>query len=262
MVERYAAGMPANAWNWVAVWRRNYLGWKKIALASVLGNLADPMIYLFGLGFGIGTMIGPVEGTSYIAFLAAGMVATSAMASATFETVYGSFGRMNDQRTWEGMLCTQLTLGDILLGELAWAATKALMAGTAITIVATTLGYASWPSILWLLPVIALSGLAFASLAMVVTALAPSYEYFVFYQTLVITPMLFLCGAMFPVSQFPGAFQDVASLLPLAHAIDLVRPAMLGRPAGSMGLHIGALCIYTVLPFFLSVALFRRRLMR
>ncbi|WP_043751560.1 ABC transporter permease [Methylobacterium nodulans] len=262
MGEGYAAALPSNAWNWLAVWRRNCQAWKKVALASVLGNLADPMIYLFGLGFGIGVMLGQVEGTPYIAFLAAGMVATSAMTSATFETIYAAFARMHAQRTWEAILCTQLTLGDIVLGELAWAATRAFLAGTGITIVAAMLGYAAWPSFLYALPAIALTGLAFASLAMVVTALAPSYDYFVFYQTLFLTPMLFLCGAVFPAAQLPIAFQHIATVLPLAHSVDLVRAAMLGRPADSVGLHIGILCVYAVLPFFLSTALLGRRLLR
>ncbi|MGF6878580.1 ABC transporter permease [Paraburkholderia sp. MM5477-R1] len=261
MREFYAAALPANVWNWVAVWRHNYLAWKKVAFVSVLGNLADPMIYLFGLGFGFGIMVGRVDGASYIAFLAAGMVATSAMTSATFETIYAAFSRMHVQRMWEAILCTRLTLGDIVLGELAWAATRAFFAGIAVMVVATVLGYAAWSSILYALPAIALTGLAFASLAMILTALAPSHDYFVFYQTLVLTPMVLLSGVIFPISKLPAVFCDVARFLPLAHSVDLIRPAMLGRPAGSVALHIGALCICTVLPFFLSVALLRRRLM-
>ncbi|MBC8740170.1 nodulation protein NodJ [Paraburkholderia sp. UCT31] len=261
MREFYAAALPANVWNWVAVWRHNYLAWKKVAFASILGNLADPMIYLFGLGFGFGIMVGRVDGASYIAFLAAGMVATSAMTSATFETIYAAFSRMHVQRMWEAILCTRLTLGDIVLGELAWAATRAFFAGIAVMVVATVLGYAAWSSILYALPAIALTGLAFASLAMILTALAPSHDYFVFYQTLVLTPMVLLSGVIFPISKLPAVFCDVARFLPLAHSVDLIRPAMLGRPVGSVAVHTGALCICTVLPFFLSVALLRRRLM-
>lgn len=258
----YGAAMPANALNWVAVWRRNYLAWRKVALASLIGNLADPMTNLLGLGFGLGLIVGRVNGTSYIDFLVGGMVATSAMTSASFETIYATFARMHTQRTWEAMLCTQLTLGDILLGEVAWAASKALLAGTGITIVAAGLGYAAWPSMLYALPAIVLTGFVFASLAMVVVSLAPSYDYFVFYQTLVLTPMVFLCGAVFPTTELPAAFQLVAGLLPLEHSIALIRPAMLGRPVGGVGIHIVALCIYAVVPFMLSVALLLRRLMR
>ncbi|MGY3461473.1 Nod factor-specific ABC transporter NodJ protein [Bradyrhizobium sp. LM3.4] len=146
MWQRFAPALPANPWNWIAVWRRNFLVWRKVALASVLGNLAEPMSSLFGLGFGLGMIIGGVEGTSYISFLAAGMVATSAMVSATFETIYAAYARMQTNCTWEAVLCTPLTLGDIVLGEVAWAASKALLAGTAITIVAVALGYADFRS--------------------------------------------------------------------------------------------------------------------
>ncbi|MBY3496399.1 ABC transporter permease [Rhizobium laguerreae] len=256
------AALSAGGLNWLAVWRRNYLAWKKAALASILGNLADPIIYLFGLGAGLGVMVGRVDGVSYTAFLAAGMIATSAMTAATFETIYAAFGRMQGQRTWEAMLYTQLRLGDIVVGEMAWAATKASLAGTGIGIVAAMLGYTHWLALLYALPVIAITGLAFASLGMVVTALAPSYDYFIFYQTLVITPMLFLSGAVFPVDQLPVAFQQIAAFLPLAHSIDVIRPTMLGQPIANVCLHIGVLCIYIVVPFLVSTALLRRRLIR
>ncbi|MBP2444251.1 ABC transporter permease [Rhizobium leguminosarum] len=253
--------LPGGSLNWVAVWRRNYLAWKKAALASLLGHLAEPLIYLFGLGAGLGVMVGRVEGVSYIAFLATGMVATSAMTASTFETIYAAFARM-EGRTWEAMLYTQLRLGDIVLGEMAWAATKAVLAGAGIGMVAAALGYTQWLSLLYMLPVIALTGLAFASLGMVVTALAPSYDYFIFYQTLVITPILFLSGAVFPVDQLPTVFQTAAQFLPLAHSIDLIRPMMLGHPVVDVCLHVGVLCIYIVIPFFVSTALLRRRLLR
>src|SRR5271154_5509303 len=77
--EPLLSAMPANASNWMSVWRRNYLVWKKLAIASMFGNLADPMIYLFGLGLGLGLMVGHVDGVSYIAFLAAGTVASGVM---------------------------------------------------------------------------------------------------------------------------------------------------------------------------------------
>ncbi|NVH76846.1 nodulation protein NodJ [Paraburkholderia sp. JPY432] len=253
--------LPGNALNWHTVWHRNYLAWRKSALVSLLGNLADPMMYLFGLGLGVGVMIGRVDGASYIAFLAAGMVATSAMTSATFETIYAAFSRMHTQRMWEAVLCTQLTIGDVVLGELSWAATKALLAGAAVMVVAVVLGYAALSSIIYVMPVVVLTGLAFASLAMVLVAIAPSYDYFIFYQTLVLTPMLFLSGVVFPIGHLPGALRQIARFLPLTHSVELIRPAMLARPVASISLHVAALCVYAVLPFFLSAVLLRRRLM-
>ncbi|MET3216830.1 UNVERIFIED_ORG: lipooligosaccharide transport system permease protein [Burkholderia territorii] len=259
---RFAIAMPANASNWVAVWRRNYLVWRKLALASMFGNLADPMIYLFGLGFGLGLMLGHVDGVSYIAFLAAGTVGSSVMMSASFESMYSGFSRMHVQRTWEAIMHTPLALGDIVLGEIVWAASKAMLSGSAIMLVAGVLGYAAFPSMLAVLPVIALAGLAFASLAMIVTALAPSYDFFMFYQTLVLTPMLLLSGVFFPITQLPPLARHAAQALPLANAVELIRPAMLGRPATDIALHVMVLAGYAIGGFLLSAWLFRRRMMR
>jgi lipooligosaccharide transport system permease protein len=112
------------------------------------------------------------------------------------------------------------------------------------------------------LPVIALTGLAFAAVAMIVTALAPSYDFFMFYQTLALTPMLLLSGVFFPIAQLPPIAQHVTQLLPLAHAVDLIRPAMLGRPLDHVALHVAVLAAYVVVPFCISAVLFRRRMMR
>lgn len=254
--------LPANATNWISVWRRNYLVWRKLALASMFGNLADPMIYLFGLGFGLGLMVGEVEGVPYIAFLAAGTVASSVMMSASFEAMYSGFSRMHVQRTWEAIMHTPLTLGDIVIGEIVWAGSKAVLSGVAIMLVAGLLGYARFPSMLAAVPVIALAGVAFASLAMVVTALAPSYDFFMFYQTLVITPMLLLSGIFFPLSKLPEPVQQAALALPLAHAVDLIRPAMLDRPMTEAPLHLAVLGAYAIIPFLACAGLFRRRMMR
>ncbi|MBP0625150.1 ABC transporter permease [Cupriavidus consociatus] len=261
MYENFLMNLPSDALTWWTVWRRNYLAWKKSAIVSVLGNLADPMIYMFGLGFGVGFLVDRVDGTSYVAYLAAGMVATSAMTSATVETIYAAFSRMHTQRMWEAVLCTKLTVGDIVLGEMTWAATKSLLAGTAVFVVTTMLGYSTFSSVLFVIPIIILTGLAFASIAMVIIAIAPSYDYFVFYQTLVLTPMLFLSGVIFPTSQLPGTFQFAAHFLPLTHAVELIRPAMLSRPAADVGLHVATLSGFVALPYLFSTSLVRRRLM-
>jgi lipooligosaccharide transport system permease protein len=257
-----SSALPANATHWMSVWRRNYLVWKKLAIASMIGNLADPMIYLFGLGLGLGLMVGHVDGVSYIAFLAAGTTASSVMMSSSFEAMYSGFSRMHVQRTWEAIMHTPLTLGDIVLGEIIWAASKSVLSGVAIMIVAGALGYANFPSMLIALPVIVLTGLAFASTAMVITALAPSYDFFMFYQTLALTPMLLLSGVFFPVAQLPEIARHVTQMLPLYHAVELIRPAMLARPLDAVALHVGVLIAYSVVPFLLCAWLFRRRMMK
>ncbi|AZG13940.1 MULTISPECIES: ABC transporter permease [Cupriavidus] len=254
--------LPRNARNWMMVWYRNYMVWKKLAIPSMIGNLADPMIYLFGLGLGLGLLVGQVHGVSYIAFLAAGTTASSVMMSASFESMYSAFSRMHVQRTWEAIMHAPLTLGDVVLGEVLWAASKAVLSGAAIMIVAGLLGYAQFPGALAALPVIVLAGIAFASLAMIVTALAPSYDFFMFYQTLIMTPMLLLSGVFFPLEQLPEGAQKATQLLPLAHAVALIRPLMLGRPVEHAALHVIVLAAYAAVALVVALVLLRRRMLR
>ena len=103
------------------VWRRNFLVWRKLAIPSMLGNLADPMLYMLGLGYGLGKLVGDVGGLPYITFLAAGTVCYSTMNTATFEALYSAFSRMSVQKTWDAIMNTPVTLDDVLLGEALWA---------------------------------------------------------------------------------------------------------------------------------------------
>jgi lipooligosaccharide transport system permease protein len=171
----------------------------------ILGNLADPLIYMLGLGYGLGAML-PTHGRPALrgAFLAAGTVCASTMNAATFEALYSAFSRMHVQKTWDAILNTPLGLADVVAGELFWAATKSLFSGAAILVVITALGLTHGPLVLWALPAIVLTGLAFAALGLIWNALAPSYDFFMYYFTLFITPMTLISGVFFPTEQLPG----------------------------------------------------------
>ena len=201
-------------------------------------------------------------GTSYLLFLSAGTLCYSTMNSATFEALYSGFSRMHHQRTWEAILNTPVTLDDIVLSEILWAATKSLMSGLAVLLVIWILGMSHTLLSLWTIPLALLVGLCFAALGLIMTALAPSYDFFMYYFTLVITPMMMLSGVFFPVAQLPALLQNVAALLPLTHAIDLVRPLLNGAIPENIALHIAVILAYTLSGFYLSLVLFRKRLSR
>ena len=243
------------------VWRRNSLVWRKLAVPSVLGNLADPMIYMLGLGYGLGTMLNDVGGMSYIGFLAAGIVCSSTMMSASFEAMYSAYSRMHVQKTWDAIMNAPITLDDVVLGEAVWAASKSLLSGIAVMLVAAALGLASSALMVWVIPVIFLTGLAFASMGLIMTALSPSYDFFMYYFTLAITPMMLLCGVFFPLAQLPAPVQAAVQILPLTHAVALVRPLMNGAMPENALLHFAVLAVYAVASFYVAVVLLRRRLL-
>lgn len=253
---------PRPGLRWIPVWRRNFLVWRKLAIPSLLGNLADPLIYMLGLGYGLGGLLPQVGGVSYVSFLAAGTLVSSTMNAATFEALYSAFSRMHVQKTWDAILNTPLSLDHVLAGELVWAASKSLLSGLAILLVIAALGLTASPLALWVIPVIFLTGLAFAALGLIVCALAPSYDFFMYYFTLFITPMLLVSGVFFPADQLPSAVQAVASGLPLAHAVALARPLLHGEVPPNVALHVTALLALAVLAFYIAMVLTRRRLLK
>jgi lipooligosaccharide transport system permease protein len=252
--------LPRFSRRFLPIWRRHYMVWKKMAGPSIMGHLADPVIYMLGLGYGLGSMLPQIGGMSYIAFLSAGTVCYSTMNSASFEALYSGFARMHEQRTWEAILNTPITLDDIVLSEIAWAASKSLLSGVAVLLVIWTLGLSHSPLSLWIIPLSLLVGLCFASLGLIVTSLAPGYEFFMYYFTLVITPMTLLCGVFFPVEQLPAMLQGVSAMLPLTHAVNLARPLLNGALPVNMLADIAVLAGYALAGYYVSLVLFRKRL--
>jgi lipooligosaccharide transport system permease protein len=260
LVSPYAA--PHLTGRFWPVVMRNLLVWKKLAGASILGNIAEPLITLVAFGYGVGSLIGQIDGLPYIQYLASGSVAVSAALAATFEALYSAYSRMAVQKTWDSILNAPVALDDIVFAEMLWAAIKALFSCAAILVVIFLLGISRAPSMLLALPVLGLAGITFASLALVFNALAKGYDFFTYYFTLVVTPMTFLSGVYFPIAQMPPWLQGIAQVLPLKAAVDLVRPLVLGNiPADPVG-PLLILTGYACSGYYLALVLTRRRFFR
>jgi lipooligosaccharide transport system permease protein len=257
LVSAYAA--PHLTGRFWPVVMRNLLVWKKLAGPSILGNIAEPLITLVAFGYGVGSLIGQIDGMPYIQYLASGSVAVSAALAATFEALYSAYSRMAVQKTWDSILNAPIALDDIVFAEMLWAAIKALFSCAAILVVIFVLGISRAPSMLLALPVLGLAGITFASLALVFNALAKGYDFFTYYFTLVVTPMTFLSGVYFPIAQMPPWLQAIAQVLPLKAAVDLVRPLVLGNiPADPLG-PLLILAGYACSGYYLALVLTRRR---
>ncbi len=158
------------------IWYRNFLVWRKLIGPALVLHFGEPLIYLFGLGFGLGMLVGDIEGMAYLTFLAAGLIASSAMMTASLEGTYSVFTRMVPQKTYSAILATPIEVDDIMAGELLWCASKALLSGIAIIIVATLMGAVESAYVIFAIPVIFLSALCFTGPAIVIASLSPTYR--------------------------------------------------------------------------------------
>nr|WP_316642845.1 ABC transporter permease [uncultured Roseateles sp.] len=260
LVSAYA--LPRVSWRFLPVLQRNLLVWIKLAGPSILGNIAEPLITLVAFGYGLGAMIGQIDGLPYILYLASGSIAVSATMAASFEALYSAFSRMQMQKTWESIMNAPVSLDDIVFAEMLWAALKAMFSVAAILIVLFVMNISRAPTMLLALPVLGFVGITFASMALVFNALAKGYDFFTYYFTLVLTPMTFLSGVYFPISQMPEWLQLIAHVLPLSAAVELVRPLIIGQwPEHWLG-PLAVLAAYAVVGYYIALVLTRRRFFR
>ena len=245
------------------VFLRNFLVWRKMIIPSLIANIAEPLMWLVAFGYGLGALVGEVqlgaEKVPYIVFLASGSICMSAMNAATFEALYSAFSRMHVQKTWDGIMNAPVRLDDVLLAEMLWAAFKAFFTATAILFVMLALGIANSWKVLLAWPILLGVGITFSCLALIFNALAKGYDFFTYYFTLFLTPMMFLSGVFFPLDNLPEGVRWVAMALPLTQAVSLVRPLFMDQWPEHVLLHIGILTAYAVAAWTIALHLTRKR---
>ena len=217
-------------------------------------------MYLLAMGFGLGTFVRPIEGMSYLQFIAPGIVATAAMWSASFECLYGSFVRMEFQKTYEAMISTPVSVEDVIAGEIFWGATRALISATAVLIIVSILGLMSYPAALGIVVVVVVGAIAFASVSMAFTAISPSIYFFNYFVTLGLTPMFLFAGVFFPTGTLPVVVQQIAWFMPLTHMVNPARLLAVGVFDTSILLDLVWLAVVGSIGFYLALTLMRRRL--
>ena len=260
---------PRLSWRFWPVFLRNLLVWRKLAIPSLVGNIAEPLMWLFAFGYGMGALVGQITlpgaaggadvKVPYILFLASGSICMSAMNAATFEALYSAFSRMHVQKTWDGIMNAPVSLDDVVLAEMLWASFKSLFTVSAILLVMLCLGISHSPKLLLAWPILLGVGVTFSCIALVFNALAKGYDFFTYYFTLCITPMMFLSGIFFPLEQLPPLVRLLSQALPLTNAVALVRPLFMDEWPHQAWQHGLVLLAYSVGGFWLALALTRRR---
>lgn len=248
------------------VWQRNFDVYKATWKVNFLPPVIEPLLYLLAFGVGLGNLISDVsyEGVavSYLKFIAPGLIATAIMNHGFFETTYASFVRMYFQKTYDAILSTPLLLEDVILGEIIWGATKALMAAVFMLVIASLWGLVSWPGAFWIIPIAFLSGVTFSSLGMCFTALVKDIEMFNFPVFLLITPMFLFSGVFFPIESLPKFAQYAAHALPLTFLSSCLRSISFGHFHPAQITELVILTAIAIICTFLSIYLMKRRLLK
>ncbi len=211
---------------------RGFIAFKSSTWMIVLSGFVEPVLYLLSFGYGIGKLLPSItvggESIKYAVFIAPALLATSAMNGAIYDSTMNVFFKLNHDRIYHGMLATSMGPLDVALGEIGWALLRGFSYACAFMAVVTPLGLI--PSIWGLLaiPAAVLIAFGFASCGMALTSYMTSFQQLEIINIFLL-PMFLFSGSFYPLTVFPQWLQFTVNLLPLTHAINLVRGLCLGH---------------------------------
>lgn len=241
------------------VWQRNFDTYLRLWATELWPPLIEPLLFLIALGYGLGSYVAPVEGQNYLQFLAPGILAQAALFAAAFECLYGSFVRMDYQRTFEAMIATPVSIGDVITGEILWGTTRGTISAVAVLLMAAALGLLPSPLAPLSLLVAIIGSFVFAAIGLVFTAVAPSINFFNYAYTLFLAPMFLFSGVFFPISKLPDFAQRVAWFSPLTHMVTPTRDIVSGRLEAAILWDSVWLLVLGLAAYYLALLLMRRR---
>ena len=252
--------MKPFSWRFIRMWQRNRDVFFRLWRSVAPGLVAEPIIILLTMGLGLGVYVGLIDGQKYIEFITPGIIASYAMFSASFECTYGSFIRMEYQKTYDAIIATPLNVEDVIAGEIFWGAIRALITGTVILAIAAAFQLVHSPWAL-LIPIVSfLQGIMFAAIAILFTSIVPSIHSFNYYFTLFITPMFFFSGVFFPLASFPEIVQTLSWIAPLTPVVHLTRALMNGEFQLDLLWSLALIIALSALFFSVSLVTMKRRL--
>jgi lipooligosaccharide transport system permease protein len=245
---------------WVTFYRRTWRG-------TVATSIINPVFYLGALGIGLGTLVNrsgnTPEGVKYLAFVAPGVLAATAMQVATNEASWPVLGSIRWTRGYYAMLATPLGIRDIVLGHQAWMATRVLSSCAFYLAVIAAFGGIHSPLGALALPACSLLGFAFSAPMAAYSATRENDSAFVVVNRFAIMPMFLFSGTFFPISRLPRALELVAYATPSWHGVDLCRSLTLGRAHWPMSLvHVAYLLAWGVGGIVCALYTYRRRLLK
>lgn len=207
----------------ISVWLRHFRVYNQNILPNVFPAFLEPLIFLSAVGLGLGRYIETMEGMPYVTFLSTGLVMTSAMFTAAFDCSYGTYFRLNMQNTYGGMMASPLKASDIIIGEIFWAGTKGMFFSSAVLFIVSTFGVMPYPASLVVPFCGFINAVMFACVSLITASYVRNLNQFNFYITGFLSPMFFLCGVVFSISQMPQVLQLVTEILPLTHPVRIIR---------------------------------------
>jgi lipooligosaccharide transport system permease protein len=247
--------------------QRNLLVYRRTWRGSLFGSFLTPLLYLTAMGIGLGSLVksggsNMLGGLDYIHFLGPGILASSCMQAASFESTYPIMGKIAWRHNYDAILATPMQVHHLLIGELSWIGFRMTSMATVFLLALTLFRIPQTPLALLAIPAAVLTGIAFAAPIIAFSATRTNDSGFAALFRFVINPLFLFSGTFFPITQLPQAAQWVAATTPLYHGVALVRGAVLDAMPGTWPLHVAYLLVFIAVTGWIAYRSLLKRLVK
>jgi lipooligosaccharide transport system permease protein len=262
----------------VRVLEHELLVYRRVWRGSVFSSFLSPVLFLAAMGLGLGSLVdasaqagtstpganaAALAGVSYLAFLAPGLLASTAMQTAAGEATFPVMAGIVWVKSFHGMLATPIGAADVVVGKLVYIGLRLLLVTSVFFLVTVLFGAVAGPEAILAIPAALLTGLAFAAPIAAFSATQKDTNGFNSLFRFGVIPLFLFSGTFFPVEQLPAILQPIAYLTPLWHGVDLCRSLALGTAEPLLtAIHLAYLGAMTGLGVAAALATFRRRLVK
>jgi len=209
-----------------AIIERASIALRSSTWVPIATGFIEPVLYLLAFGYGMGQLIGDITTQAgeidYTVFIAPGLLATSAMNGAIYDSTWNVFFKLNESKLYQGILATPMGPLDVALGEIIWALLRGLSYSLAFMVIAAPLGLVPSWSALFAIPAAVMIAFGFASFGMAITSYFKTYQQMGIINVILL-PMFLFSGSLYPISVYPDWLEFIIRLLPTWHGIELVR---------------------------------------
>ncbi len=258
-------------WRSWAVFTRNAQVYLRNWRTAFLPPAMEPVVFFLAFGLGLRGYVGDLDyrgvPIDYATYVAPGLLAYTAFSTPFFESLYSAYVRMFYQKTWDGILATQVELHHIVWGEILWAGARGFMNCSVVSGVLVVFDVTGLVQLeLGWLPLLPFLGMAagwvFAAFGLIFTATVPSIDHMNYPTFLVGIPLGLISNTYFPVEPELSWLAVVVALNPVYHLSEAFRGwLVLSDPGVHLWAGAGLGLAYLVFFTWVAQRLTRRRVL-
>lgn len=240
-----------------AIARKEIIRIFRIWLQTLVPPIITISLYFVIFGNFIGSQLREIEGFSYMAFIAPGLIMMSIITNSYTNTV-SSFFSAKFQRNVEELLVSPTPNWVIILGYVAGGMVRGLSVGFLVSVVSLLFVRMPVYNLFYVFIFALFTSFVFSLAGMINGLLAKKFDDISIIPTFVITPLTYLGGVFYSLSLLPGVWQTVSKANPIVYMINGFRYGFLGVSDINPSTGLGMLVVFGILLFMINLYLLKK----